>query len=260
MKPDNAGRILGEARDVVARTASFFCLRESDGTPLWENRRFEEPWWIGIEDASGDTVFFHGFGKPDMPQHLGIIACDIDTGELRWQEPALTFLFCLDGFVYASEQRFDAMVFHKLDATTGERIENLGSEPASINALRATLNDDDEFAGYSYPEPYTPAHPQWERAAALTDGILDAARVAGNLDILERDGIAFIAWHQASEAGGLTQHFVVRSTEGRILFRDTILDHADAPGMDSFFIKDDLLFYVRNRGVLTAHSAAGIGL
>lgn len=257
--PDNAGRIVGEARNPDSRVASFFCLRESDGTPIWQGRRMDEDWWVGIDAVAGGMIFFHRYAKPDMPQHLGIIACDVATGEELWREPALTFMFHAEGSVYASEQRFAAQVFHRLDAATGQRLEELGGDPIAINRLRATLNEDDYFENYRYPEPYTPAHPDWARCCSFVKGFVDPAAVVGNLDLLEWNDIITAAWHLPNESGGLTQHFVIsRADDGAPLFRETMVDHADAPGMDSFFIKDDLLLYVRNRSILTAHDVAGV--
>ncbi len=256
--PDNAGHIVGEARDPVSRTASFFCLREHDGMPLWQGRRMGEDWWIGIEEVGNGLIVFHGYAKPDMPQHIGIIACDIGTGEERWREPELTYMFQLDDSVYASEQRFSSSVFHRLDVASGARLEVLGSDPVAINELRASLNEDDAFEGYDYPEPYTSTHPEWEHGCTLVSGIIDPAVVIGNLDVLERGDVIFAAWHQANNDGGLSQNFIIRNSgDGALLYRETLIDHADAPGMDSFFIKDDLLLYVRNRSILIAHDVAG---
>jgi hypothetical protein len=257
IKPDNAGHFLGEARDPAARTCTFFCIDEYNGAPLWQGLRFEEDWWIGIEDAVKGLVFFHGFGKPDMPQHLGIIACSISTGEVLWRERELAFLFFHDGSVYAAEQRFDSLHFHQLDAATGERLRDLGDDSAPLNQMRAQLNEEQWFAGYAYPEQFTPGNANWEFALARTQGLFDVSALVGTLDILDRGSVSYVAWHEQLGSGGLAQRFAALDSDGRTLMRDTILDYADAPGMDSFFIKDNQLLYVRNRSVLVAHPAAG---
>ncbi|MCZ7556449.1 MAG: DUF4905 domain-containing protein [Bacteroidia bacterium] len=259
IKPDNAGHFLGEARDPEARICTFFCIDEHTGAPLWQGLRFEESWWIGIEDAIDGRIFFHGFGKPDMPQHLGIIACSIDTAEVLWRETELAFLFYHEGHVYAAEQRFDTLHFHQLDAATGARVRDLGDDPAPLNRLRAQLNEEEWFSGYAYPEQFTPGHTEWQQVLDRTQALFDTAAIVGTVDILDRGDVRYVAWHEKLTAGGLAQRFAVLDADGRQLMRDTILDYADAPGMDSFFVKDHQLLYVRNRSVLVAHPVAGRG-
>jgi hypothetical protein len=253
IKPDNAGHILGEARDPVERTTSFFCLREDNGLPLWSGKKLDDDWWVGIEDAADGLVFFHGYGKADMPMHLGIVACNILTGEEQWREPGLSFLLYYRHAVYAAAQRFDALVFNKLDAASGERLDDYGDDASEIHRIRATVNDEAFAEGYAWPEPFSESHAQRPEWIQRCGGLINADRLRGNLDVLDRGKVFFLAWHESTQHGDLAQYFAACDENGDAFFHDTILDHATAPGMDSFFVKDTVLFYVRNRAILTAH-------
>jgi outer membrane protein assembly factor BamB len=252
------GRLIGEARDTERRTASFFCLDERTGAPLWQDLSFSEPWWVGIEEVTDTRVYFHGYRKPDVPRHAGVTAVDIETGLTVWETPDDTYLFEAENRVYISRERFEGLWYCALDAGDGSIVEEFGNDHGRINSMRSKLNEEERFAGYSYPEPYTENN---GIPAATRDHIrrvVNPATVQGNLDLMERDGFLFLSWHSPDRADGeggeiLAQHFAALDGEsGRALFSDRI-DESTIPAPDSFFVKDDLLFYVKNGKILTAH-------
>lgn len=261
LKFSGTGRILGEARDLEAKTASFFCCDERDGRMLWSGLRLEEPWWIGIEDIDAGRFYLHGFRKPDMPQHLGIFAHDLESGAPLWRNEELAFLFALDGGVYAAQQRFDGPYVLRLAGEDGSVTEELGQQNERVNSMRALINEQDSFAGYRYPEAFGEQHPDFEELRDRVHALAVPARVQGNLDVYREGGLLLLSWHEeaAGPARGLRQEFAaVDFTSGATLFRDTIVDGAQAPGVDSFFLKDNQLFYIKNYRTLTAHDLSRI--
>ncbi|MCB2205705.1 DUF4905 domain-containing protein [bacterium] len=263
------GRLLGEARDTDARTTTFFCLREADGSVVFEKLRSDEEWWVGFEAVEGSRFYLHGFRKPDMPQHLGIRAHDLDTGALLWRNDDLAFVLARGDAVYATREGFGGLEFFRLSPEDGSVIEDMGQDTESINVLRALLNEEEDFRGYRYPEPMTAAHPGSEDARKTLQKLVDPSRVIGTLDALVEDNLLLAAWHEAKAPSkgaadngsdaALRQQFRAVSLDGKqTLFEDIILDHADAPGMDSFFLKDSQLMYIKNRRILTAHDLNGV--
>ncbi|MFZ1728559.1 MAG: DUF4905 domain-containing protein [Bacteroidota bacterium] len=261
LKFSGSGRILGEARDLAAKTSWFFCCDEADGNIRWNNLRLDEPWWIGLEDIDGGRFFLHGFRKPDMPQHLGIFAYDLDSAAPLWKNTELAYLLSFDGSVYASEQRFDGLHVMRLSNEDGSVTDELGIQNESVNTMRAILNAQDIFAGYRYPENFDEAHPAYSSMREKVYAVVDPSTVTGNLDVLHEDSLLLISWHDAlpGKQRSLKQEFAaVNSESGAILFRDTIVDESTAPGVDSFFVKDNLLFYIKNYRTLTAHDLAKV--
>ena len=115
--------IVGECRDAEKKIASFFCLDAVTGSVYWREKYFDEPWWIGIEAASNGIVFFHGYAKPDMPEHKGIEACDIFKGHTLWSNPNLVFWFMSGDKICAYRDSFEKRTAYLIDAHTGEIIE-----------------------------------------------------------------------------------------------------------------------------------------
>ena len=64
--------------------------------------------------------YFHAYGKPDMPAHKSIIAFDIHTQSVLWQNDNYVFSFVYNDKVYCYQQRFESRVFFALDYITGD--------------------------------------------------------------------------------------------------------------------------------------------
>ncbi len=256
LKFSNTGLILGEARDLEAKNSWFFCCSEADGALVWTDLRLEEPWWVGLEDIDDGRFYLHGFRKPDMPQHLGIHAYDLATGAPLWSNSELAFLFAFDGSVYASQERFDGLHVLRLSRDDGSVVEELGQQNERVATMRAVLNEQESFAGYRYPEPFDETHPAFSALRARVHAIADPAVIAGNLDLLTDSGLVLFSWHEAlpGRQRSFKQEFVALDAESdTVLFRDTIVDEATATGIDSFFLKDHQLFYIKNYRTLTSH-------
>jgi len=259
---DGDGRIVGEARDPERKHAWYFCLDEHSGTPFWNDLRMDEPWWVGIEGIASGRLYLHGYRKPDMPQHLGITAIDIPSGRQLWHNGTLTFLLAVDADVYAMRETFGGMRFFRLSPTDGAVVEELGEDMERISALRQRVNEENLFRGYRYPQPYRDDHPHYPAISGTVHDIVRPQQVTGDLDVLFEAPLLCVSWHETADSAGeagLRQCFEARDmNSGRTVLRETILDAAAAPGMDSFFLKDDQLMYIKNRSILTAHDLNGV--
>lgn len=254
------GRILGEARDLEAKRSWFFCAREEDGGLLWNDLRMEEPWWVGIEDVADGRFYLHGFRKPDMPQHLGIFAHDLDDGKELWRNEELAFLFAFDGSVYAAQERFNGLHVLRLSEEDGSVVEELGQQNERVATMRAMINER-AFTGYRYPEPFGETHPEFEALGTRVFAEAPPDRVTGNCDVWREDALLVMAWHEAlpQKRGRYRQLLTaMHAGTGSPLFRDVIVEDAQGPGVDSFFAKDQRLYYVKNYRYLTAHDLSGV--
>ncbi|MBR9976910.1 MAG: DUF4905 domain-containing protein [Bacteroidetes bacterium] len=255
------GRILGEVRDLEARQANYFCCDEHDGHLWWSGLHAEHAWWVGIEDIDAGRFYLHGFRKPDMPQHLGIYAYNLDSAAPLWRNEQYAFLFAFDGEVYASQDRFDGRHVVHLSPEDGSVVEELGTDNERVHAMRMELNTRDPFAGYRYPEHFDQAHSAYAMLREQVHSVVDPASVRGQLDVLCENDLLLLSWHETTKEEGtlLQQVFhAMNLRDDRTLFRDTIVESARAPAIDSFFIKDTTLYYVKNYRILTAHDINGV--
>ncbi len=258
MKISEYGKILCEIRNPETKTAWFDCLDEKTGATVWNGLRFEEPWWIGIEEITSKFVYFHGYRKPDMPQHLGIIAVDIETGKLCWTNADLSFAFADEHAVYGFRQGFESRMFLKLDPVTGAPDSEPGVDPAEMNTMRAAQNEEYFYRNYQYPVHFDEQHPEFESCKSCVMKRVDISMLRGTLDFLKLGGAALISWHETAKdhsesAPRLNQLFLaVEIASNSVIYEDTINGGVSAPSVDSFFVKDGTVYYIQDMHVLTA--------
>jgi hypothetical protein len=257
------GRIVGEVRHRERRETSYFCLDETSGRALWEGLRFDEPWWIGLEETDEERAYFHRYRKPDMPQHLGVTAVDLETGQTVWENKEVAFLFHDHGLVYAVRQSFEAMRFLALDACDGSIRRDYGTDAQAVRTLRDAVGDGDRFRGCLYPEPFGEEHPDYGAFRELLHTWCPPGSVRGNLDVLRHETLLLASWHRSEAADGsqetLSQEFLAYDTDRHaIVFSDTINTGVTHPSIDSFFVKDLQVLYVKDQHTLTAHSLTAL--
>lgn len=231
--PSDGRKILGEVRTVNTKTVWFFCLDERDGTVLWEKRDFGLGWWCGVEGVAGGTAFLHRFPAPDLPVRGGIHAVDISTGSLLWSADALRFLSAGGDSLYAEDEGTVTSMTVELNPRTGERRGVLASGtgvprgPAAAGAAR-------------FPVPL--AAMEDREAAALVSARADGA--PSGAEVLTHGGavIAFTG----------TDLMILARTGGRELYRERLTAEPVSVVPESFFVRGDMLVFVRERTVLTA--------
>lgn len=258
LKISDNGRILCEARNPEQKTAWFNAIDELTGKVLWEGVSLEEPWWVGVEDLAEGRVYLHTFRKPDMPQHLGIYCYDMETGEPLWENKDLTFLLA-DGLqVYATAQGFEAKKYFLLNPETGEVDKEFGIDIEFVNLLRERQNEEFYFRNYSYPAHFDVNHPVFETHGNQVRSHIDPGIVHGNLDVLSTHGLLLLSWHEATAkhtpaAPQFNQQFLaVEIASDSVIYADTINAGVDADAIDSFFVKDNQLLYIKERSILTS--------
>jgi len=259
LRISGSGRVVCEVRNPEKRTARYACLAEQSGAVLWQDLAFDENWWVGIEEVQDERIYFHCYRKPDLPQHLGITAVDIETGAMLWENRDATFLFAVGNEVFVSRRGFEEHFFYALDASNGDIARELGSDPAPINKLRRELDDNDAFASYEYPRDLTEAERHPDEHSRLLDKYVDRSIVKGPLDTLARGHMLVASWHEEETAGGrsagaLTQKLLALDiVGGKELYKAVINSQVATPSIDSFFAKEDLLFYIKDGNTLFAH-------
>ncbi len=249
------GFLVGEIRNPEMQRTTFFCLDERSGKVSWEGKSLAEPWWVGIEAVLDQVILFHTYVKPDMPQHRGISGWDLRHGEQLWERPRDIFQLAHDGLVYTAQEGFEQRRFFAVDAFSGEVRSDLGADSTRINELRAAIDEDEAYKQFSYPEQI--AEPAQALARLGLEGIpgFEAAAIEGSIDLLEFPPCAILSWHERGKKGeeGLSQKLAILEKEsGRQLFADTLQEKIPFPGQDSFFMKGEMLYFVKDLAILTA--------
>lgn len=127
------GLIIIEDRNTETKSATFSCLHSATGKPFWKEKVFGEQWWIGLDGITADRLYLHGFKKPDMPENKNIIAVDVTSGEVLWQNNECTFSTIQSPFIYGYKDLFERRVYYKINDNDGKIIEELSTLPEFID-------------------------------------------------------------------------------------------------------------------------------
>jgi len=247
--------LIGDVRDTDKKTASFFVLDFQTGDVLWKNVSIGETWWIGMQTILNDTILLHGFEKPDMPIPKGIYVLDLSTGKILWQNGEMTFLFAYNNKLYAQRTGFRENNFYELDPRTGEIAYDYGTNEEGIAQLKELAASEENWEGYIFSEQIGSHSPKVQGALAKH---FDGARVRGGIDVVETNGVAIASYHQPARGAEAMLNNVVTNVlkivdleTGALLFEDTVVESAPMPMPDTFFVKDDVLMYVKERTRVT---------
>ena len=238
-------KLVIEERDPITKEVFFNCLEISSGKKLFKDFQLDEKNWIGIESIYKDIVFFHTYGKPDMPAHKSIIAFDVLTKTVLWQNNNYVFLFVNDDKVYCYQQRFESRVFYALDYLTGNIVKDFGDDFETINQLKEKADNEFYTEKYLFPEYFNRKSLESDKHQKYLQQILSDNVVKGDISYLVINDILLCNYHEVSKTNTLTNIFsAVDLNKNKILLNETLDKNLTSLMPESFFIKDDFLFLI----------------
>ena len=252
-----SGELIIEARDQDAKRTAFLALDGDTGIPCWQDLVLDEPWWIGIEDVSGGVLLLHKFASPDMPQHQGIIAIELRTGKVLWSNNELIYWFAHENSVFAHRMMFDKRIVSELDLQTGQSIREFGEDFESSLFQRR-----EEAAQANQNRLQFPEMAEFEDVDPRISGIMKreipTAEIQGNIEYAVINNVVLVNYYVPSRESGdegpsLDNHFKILDIDNkRVLFSDTIFHNARAAVPDSFFVRNGMVYYIKDQKTLTA--------
>lgn len=241
--PTNTGKIIIEERDIEKKLAYFNCLHIDRGKKIFKHLQLDEKFWLGIEAIYNDVIFFHKFVKPDLPQHNGIIAYDINHKRTIWENKNRTFLFVKDEKIYAFQQRFEDREFVTLNYLTGEVIDELGIDSDAINLLREDAINSEDFSGYHFPGSFGKNFFGEQRENEILSKLREEHKITGGIEYVLMEDLLLFNFHEVNIDNTLKNIFkAVDLSTGKYILEVTLNFRPNAFAPDSFFVKDDLLF------------------
>lgn len=250
--------IIGETRNQEAKSTGFFCVDIHTGKPLWKNISFDEPWWIGIEAVHERWMILHGFVRPDMPEHRGIRVIDVESGKLLWRNDTLSFWFVDDEILYAHKYLFEKHIGCELDIKTGTILNEYSDNLNLVQELRQKVLQKESGRRQDVVFPELFDENETDSVVRITvQRITEGKALEGWIEYLSSsDRLIVSQYRQAqnkSESSLLNNILSVYELKNeKMLYNEIIAKDVKTPSPDSFFIKDDLLFFINHQTMLTA--------
>lgn len=243
--PTTTQKLLIEERDSKTKEVFFNCLEIHSGKKLIKDFQLDEKNWIGIESIYKDIIFFHTYGKPDMPAHKSIIAFDILSKTILWQNDNYVFSFVNDDKVYCFQQRFESRVFYALDYLTGSILKDYGDDFETINQLKEKADSEFYKEKYLFPEYFNRTNVGSDKHQKYLQQILSENVIKGDISYLIINDLLLYNYHEVSKTNTLTNIFnAVDLPKYRVLLNETLDQNLTSLMPESFFIKDDFLFLI----------------
>jgi len=241
--PTDNGRLIIEERETEKKLAYFHCLELESGKNILSNFQLDDKFWVGVEAVRDDIIFFHKFAKPDMPKHRGIFAFDLMKKELIWQNPELIFLFILQEKIFVYKEKFEGRDYYAINPSTGEIIEDVGSNYELINKLRDESIKEEKNKGYLFPEVFEADSVTDDRANEFIKALRNDFVISGKIEFIWKDNLLMLSFHEANSKGSLNNLFkAVDLSKGKYILEEVINKETSLFLTDSFFVKDNLLF------------------
>ena len=251
------GHIVGESRNQQTKQASFFCIDEGTGRLIWDDLRIDEPWWVGMEAVQRDVLLLHEFAKPDLPEHKGIRAYDVESGRPLWLNKDLTFWFGYQNSVYAYRTMFERRVGYSMDLHTGEVAQEFAESLEELQTVRELSNKEQRQDEYRFPEilDLNNADP---RVTAAVEKLTKNNEIHGNIEFVQEKEYLLFNYHTREKDStidsiSLVNHLeIVEVERNQKVYSELLSRGVKATVPDSFFIKGDFVYFIKDQHILSA--------
>lgn len=248
-----SGVLVAELRDTEAKISEYAGIDISSGSPLWQGLRLEESWWVIMNRIFRDVLLLQQFVKPDMPTPGRIIAVDLFTGKVLWQNSELTYLNASGDLIYAVRKSIRSEDIVALDCRTGT--ENISFPSDDPRAEELSLPpQEDEFVLPGFFEDFADDLPAEKTALLRKAPPTDAQNPTFIHSVSGKDIVGFYSNAGTDEKGApvFDSHLIVLDGKGNPIFQDTADRKVYTTLGDFYFVTGTTLIYSRNSNEIVA--------
>ena len=253
--PTTNQKIVIEEREIKTKEVFFSSLEINSGKKLFNEFQLDEKNWVGIESIYKDIIFFHAYRKPDMPAHKSIIAFNLLSRSIIWQNDDYVFLFVYNDKVYCYQQRFESRVFFALDYLSGNVVDDFGSDADKINQLKEKADEEFGKQNYLFPEYFNRNDNVGNIHREYLKQVLIDKIIKGEVSYLTIKDLLMFNYHEVANDNTFTNVFIaVDLSKNKILLKETLDKNLVNLMPESFFVKDDFLFLIADKTKLLVYS------
>jgi hypothetical protein len=250
--------ICGETRNNVSKETYFFSVEVKTGKYLLKNYVPEKDnFWMTLEEASSKYLFLSRFEQPGMPNHKGIMAVDISTGNKIWENTELEFFYNTEETVIACKQNFESIDMYELNAGTGEVIKTYPQNMYEhFYGLREKIISEKYDEIHDYPVPFSKDIS--EPVKEILNFEIKEKIPESNPELIERNEIVIFNYYKDkdSDLKNIKKRnysniiCIYDKEERKLLYRDILNENSSYRVPDNFFTKDGYLYYVKEKNEL----------
>lgn len=250
--------IAGETRDIGLKQAFIFTYNIEEKKVYLKNFRLEDNWWFAIDTLTDNALIVSNFRKPEMPVHQGFKVLDIQTGKVIWENRELEFFFADNVNVFAIKHLFESKIVYRLNMNDGSiDDEYKGDEIYSVEILKSE-NDAKIYNGLINTEVMDLNDPLLSANYSNTFSKLRLLKIEGEIEYINTDKYLILNHHSVRgfDMKDISQKLLTNTLEihksgtGEIEFTDVLNQETSSYVPDSFFIRNNYLFYIKEKSEL----------
>jgi hypothetical protein len=162
-----------------------------------------------------------------------------------------------DQKLYAYKYIFEKRLEYEIDINTGTVLNEYADNLDSLHELRRQVlkNESEGMQGTIFPELYNQRQVDSE-AAAIVQQITGGNALEGCIEYLLQSNILLVSYYRKekfSASTTLENILTVYDTERREMrFNEIIVKGVQVPSPDTFFVRDEFVYFIKNQNTLTA--------
>lgn len=228
--PDNNGRLIAiETRNSENRQTAFSVLNYETGETLLKEFQVDESWYLALSHIHENLIFITGYESERSPISKGITAIDIARKTIRWQKFNYSFYDAWNEGIRVYNPNISPRRFEWLKYETGEVIHISNPTPLIFNIRIATQTTQDVLPLTSKSE-----------------------KIIGDILSLAHQDLNIFSFHELFE-GNLRLRLLITSNS-TIVLDDILADGIQKQQLETFFIQQDHLFYIRNANQIVSYN------
>jgi len=248
--------IAGETRDIENKILYLFTIDFNNGKTFLKNFKFEEGnFWISIEGGNNSVLFLNRFQNPELPYHKNIIAIDIKSGEFYWENTDYEYFFNTKDKLFGITQKFENVELAEIDISNGKLIKVFTDEEA-INIIELKKETDLDLFNEStdYPKPLS-NQPLEDNLNSIIKAEISNRTTEGEIEYINfKNYLLFNYYYEnginlkdISRKYYRNNFCIYDAIKSEKVYQDTLNEKSNYNVPDNFFIKNDMLFYLKEK-------------
>jgi hypothetical protein len=231
--PTDTYKLLIEERDRNKKQTFYSCLDINSGKSIFQDFQLDEKYWVGVKTIYKDVILFHKFERPDLPKHKGIIAFDINTQTILWENYNSFLFISNDKAVFIAEE-LGIRKYIAVDYLTG-KVDDIIDYPKNVKPVNYN------FDNYLFSSKITQNELELFFHSKFKEK-LDNFIIKGEINFINKELSYFISFHVINKDSRFDNLFFALDAKGKIILKEILNKGTDKIQPESFFIIDNLLF------------------
>jgi hypothetical protein len=231
-------KLIAEIRNTIHKTVAFSCIDIEKNIWLWTDVRLEEPWWVTASAVSKNVLLFTTYNDSNNPDKKSLIAFDIFEQKTLWWRNDFAVSTVAGEIVTGVDTKFVTKEV-ALNIRDGKEI---GRDAVVFGAEQ----------NFRVLRPF-----QYHEGNAHFDTVRSFLGAKANflpvitVEYMEYGSLIVIS--AFTEPDDLANYLFVFNSDGKLLLKETLGEHLKGIALDTFFVLDGFLIFVKNKKELICY-------